>query len=137
MVKKQIGARVSALVLKDFNELRKRDGLSLGEAVQVLMETANSLGSIQGLKAAVESSKDRIQQKIRLGLEAELNRLEAFYEDDQKDPPEDRRTFILRAGEARRIIETIIDLVGQTADQELVKRARSLVAEASRFYGAS
>jgi len=68
---------------------------------------------------------------------AELNRLEAFYEDDRKDPAEYSRPPDLRAHEARKIMEKIIDLVGRTTDPELVKRAHDLVVEASRFYGAA
>ena len=136
MARKQLGARVSPLVLQDFQEIRRGEGLGLGEALEELMRVANNLGSIHDLKTAAESGKTRIQQKAKLALEAEVNRLKAFYKDDQKDPPEDERTFTWRAGEACKIIEAIIDLVGKTTDAELVKRARSLIVEASGFYGA-
>ncbi|MBS7622715.1 hypothetical protein KEJ39_03460 [Candidatus Bathyarchaeota archaeon] len=136
LTKKQIGARVSTRILEGFNEIRRKEGLSLGEAVQALMETANDLGSIKHVRAAAESGRDRLQQKIRLALEAEINRFEAYYEDDRRDPPEETLGWKVRAGEARRMMEKIIDLVGEVTDPELTRKAHDLVVEASRFYGA-
>jgi len=66
-------------------------------------------------------------------LRASHNRLQAFFEHDQKDCT----ALGLRGHYARQIMEKIIDLVGRTANPELAKRAHDLVLRASSFYGGS
>jgi len=84
MAKKQIGPRVSSLVLKDFLKVCRSEGLSLGEAVQVLMEKANKLGSINELRMAVEAYDKRLHESNCLALEVEATRLENCLRKDRE-----------------------------------------------------
>lgn len=54
-----------------------------------------------------------------------------WHDTDQKDGT----AFSLRGHYARKIIDSIPELIGKVRDEDLARRARDLVLRASTFYG--
>jgi len=131
MVKRKIGPRINPLVWEKFQEVYKKEGLSLGEAVEALMALANDFG-IHDLKIMAESSREQTRQMNKLALESEIVKLETCMREDQ--PKRDAGEHICGVYGRKDSIGKIINLIRLISDPDLTRRAEQLILLAAEFY---